>query len=121
MAAGIYNFTIEQGATFTLTLKYKNSDGTPISLAGHAVSMQLRTSISSTTKIIDLTETQGTNDSVINVGGTGSNEIEVIITATDTAAMTFKDAVYDLEIQSGAEVTRLLQGKVRLSKEVTRD
>ena len=120
MAAGIYNFTIEQGATFTRTLKYKNSDGTPISLAGHAVRMQLRTSISSTTKIIDLTETQGTNDSVITVGGDGNNEITIVITAVDTAAMSFDTAVYDLEIESSNIVTRLLQGKIKLSKEVTR-
>ena len=27
MAAGIYNFTIEQGATFTRIFKYKQADG----------------------------------------------------------------------------------------------
>ena len=120
MAAGIYNFTIEQGSTFTRTLKYKNSEGTAIDLSGHAVRMQLRTSISSTTKIIDLTETQGTNDSVITVGGDGNNEITIVITAVDTAAMSFDTAVYDLEIESSNVVTRLLQGKIKLSKEVTR-
>jgi len=120
MAAGIYNFTIEQGATFRRTFKYKNSEGTAINLSGHAVRMQLRTSINATDTIISLTETQNTNDSVITVGGASNNEIEVVISATDTAAMSFDTAVYDLEIELSQEVTRLLQGKVKLSKEVTR-
>jgi len=120
MAAGIYNFIIEQGATLTRTFKYKDSAGDAIDLSGHSVRMQLRTSIGATDTIADLTETQGANDSVITVGGTGNNEILVTITATDTAAMSFDTAVYDLEIQTGSTVTRLLQGKIKLSKEVTR-
>ena len=32
----------------------------------------------------------------------------------------FTEAVYDLEIVSGSIVTRLLEGTVKLSKEVTR-
>jgi|TARA_B110000285_G_C14870657_1_gene489015 hypothetical protein len=121
MAAGIYNFTIEQGSTFTRTFKYKDATGTAISLADHSIRMQLRTSIGNSSTVISLTETQGANDSVITVGGTSNNEITVTITATDTAAMSFDTAVYDLEIQTGSTVTRLLQGKIKLSKEVTRD
>ena len=34
MAAGIYNFTIEQGTTFIRIFKYKDSNGNPISVAG---------------------------------------------------------------------------------------
>ena len=120
MSAGIYNFTIEQGATFTRTFKYKDSTGNAIDLSNHAVRMQLRTSINASTTIISLTEAQTANDSVISVGGTGNNEITVTITASDTALMTFERAVYDLEIQASSVVTRLLQGKVKLSKEVTR-
>ena len=120
MAAGIYNFTIEQGATFTRTFKYKDANGDALSLSSHDVRMQLRTSISSNSTIISLTEVAGTNGSVITVGGAGNNEILVTISATDTAAMSFDTAVYDLEIESSSVVTRLLQGKIKLSKEVTR-
>jgi len=120
MAAGIYNFVIEQGTTFIRTFKYKDSNGDALSLSSHAVRMQLRTSINSTTTIISLTEVAGTNGSVITVGGTGNNEILITISATDTAAMSFDTAVYDLEIESSSVVTRLLQGKIKLSKEVTR-
>jgi hypothetical protein len=33
--------------------------------------------------------------------------------------LNFGDAVYDLEIFSGSVVTRIIEGRVRLSKEVT--
>ena len=33
MAAGIYNFTIEQGTTFQRVFKYKDSNGNPIDLS----------------------------------------------------------------------------------------
>ena len=120
MAAGIYNFTIEQGATFIRTFKYKDSNGDAISLSSYDIRMQLRTSIGNNSTIISLTETAGPNGSILTVGGTNNNEILITISATDTAAMSFDTAVYDLEIESLNVVTRLLQGKIKLSKEVTR-
>ena len=71
MAAGNYNFTIEQGATFTRTLKYKDSSGNPIDLSDYAVRMQIREKISSTSTIISLTEVATTNGSIISVITTG--------------------------------------------------
>ena len=121
MAAGIYNFTIEQGATFQRIFKYKGSDNTPIDLSSHAVRMQIRESIDSSSPIISLTETEdATHGSKITVGGDDNNEILILITASATRDMNFGQAVYDLEIELSEVVTRLLQGKVKLSKEVTR-
>ena len=48
MAAGIYNFTIEQGATFTRTFKYKDSEGNPIDLVsgdGFTARMEIKDKI----------------------------------------------------------------------------
>ena len=42
MAAGIYNFTIEQGTTFQRTFKYKDASGNPLDLSDHDVRMQIR-------------------------------------------------------------------------------
>ena len=53
------------------------------------------------------------------VGGVANNEFTLIIAASTTAAYTFNTAVYDIEIEKDNEVTRLLQGKIKLSKEVT--
>ena len=122
MAAGIYNFTIEQGATFTRVFKYKNSEGEAINLTGHAIRMQLRENIEAPTPIISLdVDVATSNGSTISLSGTGFNEITVTIDADDTAAMSFNGAVYDLEIENNGIVTRILQGKIKLSKEVTRD
>jgi hypothetical protein len=35
MAAGKYNFIIEQGTTFTLELQYKDSNSVPVDLTGY--------------------------------------------------------------------------------------
>ena len=48
MAAGKYNFTIEQGATFTRVFRYKQADGTPIDLSEATdLRMQIRENIGS--------------------------------------------------------------------------
>jgi len=49
-----------------------------------------------------------------------SGSIGVFISATSSSNFSFGEAVYDLEITSGSIVTRILEGKVKLSKEVTR-
>jgi len=45
--------------------------------------------------------------------------IELSMSATATAALDFDTGVYDLELVSGTEVTRLLEGIVTLSREVS--
>ena len=124
MAAGIYNFTIEQGTTFRRTFKYKSSTGDPISLENHAVRMQIRKTVESATPELSITESDGngTPATSFDVSTTNTNEFELTISKEDTTAMSFNTAVYDIEIQDAAGVvTRLLQGKIKLSKEVTRD
>jgi hypothetical protein len=49
-----------------------------------------------------------------------SGSVGIFISATSSSALDFTEAVYDLEITSGSIVTRILEGKVKLSKEVTR-
>jgi len=52
-----------------------------------------------------------------------SGSIGIYISHTSSSALNFTDAFYDLEVVSGsgncAVVTRLIQGKVTLSKEIT--
>ena len=49
-----------------------------------------------------------------------SGTIGVIISAATSSNLTFATAKYDLELTSGTTVTRLIEGDVQLSKEVTR-
>jgi hypothetical protein len=39
--AGIYNFTLDQGSTWTLQIVYKDSNGAPINLTGYTAEMQV--------------------------------------------------------------------------------
>ena len=113
MAAGRYDITIEQGATFRLPISYKDSTGSVVDLSSSYTSrMMIKESVGGTT-IKSLT-----NGSGMTLAASGNN-IVVDISATDTASMDFDNAVYDLEIVSGSTVTRVLEGKVKLSREIT--
>ena len=111
MAAGTYNFIVEQGATFNriLTVKENNS---AMNLTGYSVASKMRSTHDSSTVV-------GTFKCTI------SNASGGIITMTMTPAVTgaIEEGiyVYDLEITSGTgTVTRLLQGEVTVNPEVTR-
>ena len=49
-----------------------------------------------------------------------SGTIGLYISAASSSALNFDSALYDIEIESGSLVTRLLQGTIKLSREVTR-
>ena len=116
MAATTYDLTIEQGATFSLVITYKDND-TPVSLVGYTARMQVRSTMESATVLIELTT--GADARIVLGGAAGT--ITMTISATDTAALTAGRAVYDLElISGGGVVTRLIQGVCTISRNVTR-
>ena len=122
MAAGQYNFTIEQGATLKKQFTYKDNAGAVVDLNGYVTRMQIRPSIGSDSKIADLdNSTLGGLTILPTTGSAVSGTIELHINAESSSLYSFDQAVYDLEIKSNAGiVTRLLQGRIKLSKEVTR-
>ena len=121
MAAGKYSFIIEQGATFIRIFKYKDENGNPVDLNGYTVRMQIREDYNSS--IIRTFDNGGNGGFGLTTaeGASEKNIITLTITATQTAAFAFDQARYDIELVSGAGVvTRLLQGKIKLSREVTK-
>ena len=87
----------------------------PKALAGWTARMDIRDSIDDTTTLVSLTSP---SDIVID---TNTAEIQILITASVTAALDFDQGVYDLELEDGSgNVTRLIKGDVAFSKEVTR-
>ena len=126
MAAGKYSFTIEQGATTNFEIQYKDSGSTPINLAGYSAKMQLRTAVDNSTALLTLSSSLQPDGTGLNLSGSNGNKtllsgsIGVIISAFTSSVLNFDTAVYDLELMSGSVVTRLLEGTVRLSKNVTR-
>jgi hypothetical protein len=125
MAAGRYNFVIEQGTTFELELQYKDSNNNAIDLTGYSGKMQLRPFVGATASYLCLSSSRQPDGTGLNFNGlygtypVTSGSIGVYISAATSSALTFSEAVYDLEIYSGSFVSRLLQGKVQLSREVT--
>lgn len=126
MAAGKYNFTIEQGATTVLQIVLKDGTETPVDLTGYAARMHIRETIPSTVIICSLSSSilpdntglhlQGINDDLPLNSGT----IGMYISAATSSAFNFNAARYDIELVQGDYVNRILQGVIRLDKEVTR-
>jgi len=116
MTAGKLDIIIEQGATFSRVLTWKDEDEDPVNLTGYSARMQAREHQASTEPFIDLTTANGG----ITLGGSGGT-ITLSVAATITGAIAADSGVYDLELESASGiVTRLLEGNVIISKNVTR-
>ena len=128
MSAGKYSFTIEQGATLDFELAYKDSDGNPIDLTGYQGRLQIRPSAGSETLYITLSSSLDNDGTGLNFSGSSglnpptSGTIGIFISANSSSQLDFGEAVYDLELATGSDypvVTRLLEGQIKLSKNVT--
>ena len=89
---------------------------TPVPLAGYTAKMQIRESIDSSTVILELTTANG--GIVID---TTNYTISINMTSNQTAAFTFINAVYSLELTNvGGAVQTFVNGNLSLVPEVTR-
>lgn len=128
MAAGKYSFTIEQGSTLDFEIQYKDPNSLPVNLTGFSGKMQIRSNFAdnSPTTYITLSSSLAADGTGLNFSGSNgttpptSGSIGIYISATSSSAFSFQTARYDLEIASGDTVTRILEGQITLSKEVTR-
>jgi hypothetical protein len=90
-------------------------DNVAVNLTGYTARLQARIDVDETETILSLTTGAG-----ITLGG-AAGTITLNQTATQTALLPKGEYVYDLELQSsGGIVTRLLQGELNISAEVTR-
>jgi len=131
MAAGRYSFVIEQGATTNFEIQYTDSSGTPVDLTYYTGRLQIRSTYAQDSGELFLTLSSSLNSDGTGLNFSGSNgstpptsgSIGIFISSTTSSALTFKEALYDLEIYSGSNnspfTVRLLEGKVQLSKQVT--
>ena len=111
MAAATYNFTIEQGATFTRLLTLKENESV-MNLTGYSVASQLR-------QTHDTNVVTGTFTATVTNASAG--QLTLSMTPSTTGAMEEGMYVYDVEITAPNEnVTRILQGRVTLTPQVTR-
>lgn len=126
MASALYDITAEQGSTYGQVMTCRDAAGTLIDLSGFTARMQVRDGYAGEAAILDLT----TENGGIALGGV-LGTITLAISASDLAAISLPPAiaqtgrpskpfVYDLEIVSGAVVTKLLYGTFTITGEVTR-
>jgi hypothetical protein len=108
-----YNITAYQGATYDLNMTWAIG-GTAVNLTGYAAAMQVKENASSTASVLSLT-----NGSGITLGGTAGT-IAISVSATTMGSATPGNYVYDLELNSGGQVTRLIQGGFAIQAEVTK-
>jgi hypothetical protein len=111
--AGIYNGVMDQGATWTLSIVYTDYNGNPIVLTGYTARMQLRSKFDSAA-VLTLSTSNG-GITITPLTGT----INLMATATQMESIQPGLYVYDLELTSGSNIQRLIQGQMTVRAQVT--
>jgi hypothetical protein len=121
MPASKYDFSIEQGASYKLSLTYKDSDDNPIDITGWCARLTWTTNEGVTQTF----STTNLDHSIYKFSISGSlGKLLLQIPAITTNGFTFDDAPYDLELESpnemyvggGNEIIKLLYGTVKIIK-----
>lgn len=112
MSAARYNLVIDQGSDFAINFTVKE-DGSAKNLTGYSARAQMRTSKTASSVAATFT-------CAISTPANGT--VTMSLPNATSSALTAGTYVYDLEIftANNATVTRLLQGSVDLTQEVTR-
>ena len=129
MAAGKYNFVIEQGSTVDFTISYKDANADPIDLTDYGARMQIRPKEGSPILYAHISSSLYPDGTGINmtpkdpdsglVLPQSSGSLQVVISAASSSTFIFGSARYDLEIHSGSYVEKIIRGNVSIRKEVT--
>lgn len=112
--ATVKNIVIDQGTTYSLSITVSDATGTALNLTGYTLRAQMRKSYGATTS------TSFTTASATPASGV----LTISLTDTQTSALKAGRYVYDIEIVepvgAGGAVTRVLEGIVTVTPEVTR-
>ena len=108
-----YNLVCDQATTFNFQFQILN-DNTPWDLTNYDVTMTVRPFVGASTTTVVATNTNGR----ISVDGP-NGRITVTIDATTTGAITASRYSYDLVVDSGGVITRILEGKFVVTGAVT--
>ena len=130
MAAGRYSFVTEQGSTTDFEIIYKDSAGDPIDLTDYQARMQIRASQTGSSDIyLTLSSSLNSDGTGLNLSGSSgtnppeSGSIGIFISYLTSSELNFTQGFYDLEIATGsaeqARVTRVLEGVIQLSQQIT--
>ena len=121
MAAEKYDFTIEQGSSFKMSLIYKDSDGNAVDLTSWCARLTWKTNTNITQTFsstnVDYSVYKFTIEPLIG-------KLTLMIPANTTNGFDFNTAKYDLELKSdndlynggGKYISRLIYGNVTITK-----
>lgn len=114
MAAGVYDIIIDQGSDFSLGITVKDDANQPRDLTGYSARSQMRDERSSE-------EIAATFTCSVDPDPT-TGKITMALPNSVSKNVPAGSYYYDVEIftQNDVNVTRILQGKVRVTPEVTR-
>lgn len=121
MAASQYNFTIDQGSSFSLVLTNKDSNSNIVDLTNYCARLTMTTSKGDTYVF----ETENTDPSLYKFYIEGNlGKLSLLIPASITNSYNFDTARYDLEIKSpndhyvsgGKYIERIMYGLITLNK-----
>lgn len=104
------NLVIDQGSTFSTSLNLTDENGDPISLLGYTANSQIRKWYTSATPAATFTTNTSEGDGVITLS----------LTSAQTSNLVAGRYVYDVEIDNGATVSRIVEGIVTVTPQVTR-
>ena len=112
-----HNCFVYRGATFSEQIEWKDENGVAIDLTGYTARLHMRETLEAPIPFLTLT----TENGGIALGGTAGT-VDLLVSAAATSAIAATSGVYDLELVAGdgVTVTRLLEGLVTISPEVTR-
>jgi hypothetical protein len=111
------DITIYQGTTFKVLLAIKDSDGLPVDITSYTFEGMGRR------KVTDLAESFEFDFTILNQT-TNRGQVEMELTPADSSAVAVTDFrtifLYDVEVDDGSDVSRILQGRVEFVAEVTK-
>jgi hypothetical protein len=113
-SASVYNFIIDQGATWELEVQVLEPDDDPLDLTGFSAAMQLRSDYGSEPAYLTL---ESPSNGIVITPLEG--KLRLTASAVQTLNLSAGLYVYDIEIYSGSFIQRILQGTVTVNGEVT--
>ena len=119
---GTYDLVIYQGADFSLALTWRADTGARVDsdaildLTGYTASLQCRPTATSNELLLEMSTRNGR----ITLNNVAPN-IVIFVNAAEMDGLTWTQGVYDLRLTSpDDQITRLIQGNVFLSRNVSR-
>ena len=104
------NLVIDQGSTFLVELDLKDENGDVLQLGGYTANSQMRKWYTSSSAAAVFATNVNTSNGTLTLS----------LTSEETSGLVAGRYVYDVEIQNNTSVTRILEGIVTVTPQVTR-